>query len=57
MTLVLVPKHEMGPKTVADCFRLFGSVNVPALNEEQWKEVKELASVDLSRARQASDLS
>jgi len=31
--------------------RLFGSVNVPALNEEQWKEVRELASVDMSRAR------
>ena len=24
---------------------------MPALNTEQWKEVKELASVDLSRAR------
>ena len=30
---------------------------MPALNEEQWKEVREIASVDLSRARQASSLS
>ena len=32
-------------------FRLFGSVNVPALDEEQWREVQILATLDMSRGR------